>query len=82
MYDFAFFQETQGNMQEALSLYQRALAICERVLGPHHPKTRETQRCVLSVLRELGRHEEAVSFQAMLSEPIRTEEEQEKRREA
>ncbi len=82
MYDFAFFQETKGNMQEALSLYQRALVICERVLGPHHPKTRGTQECVLSVLRELGRHEETVSFQAMLSEPIRTKEEQEKRREA
>jgi hypothetical protein len=44
LHDFAAFQEMQGNHQEALSLYQRALAIREQTLGPEHPKTRATHQ--------------------------------------
>ena len=30
---------TQGRYDLAVPLYKRALAICEKALGPHHPNT-------------------------------------------
>ena len=40
----------KGDPASALPLFERALAIRERVLGPHHPDTVATRRA----LEELG----------------------------
>jgi len=37
------------------------LTIRERVLGPHHPKTKKTQERASSLLRDLGGHDKAIS---------------------
>jgi hypothetical protein len=38
--NLALLYHTQGKYAEAQPLYQRSLAICEKVLGPDHPHTR------------------------------------------
>jgi len=53
-------REQQGHRQEALALYQRALAIRERVLGPEHPRTCTTRE-QLTALRERVGHEDDIS---------------------
>ncbi len=78
IHDLAIFQEAQGNKHEALSLYKRALAVREQVLGPHHPKTKKTQERAISVLRDLGWHDEVISPLAMQFEFTKTEQEQER----
>jgi hypothetical protein len=40
----------QGQLQAALSLYQRALAIQEKVSGPHHPTSTETSQRLRAVV--------------------------------
>jgi hypothetical protein len=36
--------ESMGNYTEALPLYERALSILEKVLGPEHPHTKTTSK--------------------------------------
>jgi tetratricopeptide (TPR) repeat protein len=67
LHDFASFHNAQGNLPEAYSLYQRALAIREQIFRLDHPKIRVTQQGLLSVLQELGQHEEMASLQAILN---------------
>jgi tetratricopeptide (TPR) repeat protein/transcriptional regulator with XRE-family HTH domain len=67
LHDFASFHNAQGNIPEAYSLYQRALAIREQIFRLDHPKIRTTQQGLLSVLQELGQHEEMASLQAILN---------------
>ena len=55
--------------------YERALAVREQVLGPDQPKTKETRKRYLTLLREMGQHDEAASLEEMQSEPTKTEEE-------
>jgi hypothetical protein len=47
--------EDQGNLAGALPLYERALAIYEKVLGPGHP---ETNRVRAALLRARSRRDE------------------------
>lgn len=51
---FASLREAQNNLQEAASLYQRALAIREHAPGQCHPKTEETRTHYLALLRAMG----------------------------
>jgi hypothetical protein len=37
--NLAMLYRKEARFTEAMPLYQRALAICERVLGPDHPDT-------------------------------------------
>jgi hypothetical protein len=39
IYDLAVLLQAQGELAAAQSLFQRALAIREKVLGPEHPDT-------------------------------------------
>ena len=74
--DFAAFHYAQGNnIHEAVSLYQRALVIREQSLGPHHPKTMDTRKRYITLLRALGRHDEAALLEVPQPEQIKTEEE-------
>ena len=49
----------QGRYADAEPLYQRALAICERVLGPDHPNTASSLHGLAHVYNAQGRYAEA-----------------------
>ena len=57
---FAALREAQGNLREALSLYQRALEMRAHVSGPDHPKTLATRThlCTLAVTLGLAGEEQ------------------------
>ncbi len=50
----------RGRFAEAERLHERALAICERALGPDHPEVARSLLAVGIVHRELGRYAEAL----------------------
>ncbi|MBO9313908.1 MAG: tetratricopeptide repeat protein, partial [Chloroflexus sp.] len=41
--NLALLLSEQGEYAAARPLYERALAICERTLGPDHPQTRQAR---------------------------------------
>ena len=49
----------QGKYKEAEQLYQRALTIYEKALGPQHPYTQQIRQNYATLLRAMGRNEEA-----------------------
>ena len=53
-----------GRYEEAEPLYQRALAIRERVLGAEHPDTIRTLENYAKLLKKMGREGEAVALEA------------------
>jgi tetratricopeptide (TPR) repeat protein len=57
--NLAGLYRAQGKLQEALPLYQRALAIREKALGPNHPNVVSVLTNYAATLRRLGRHTEA-----------------------
>ena len=52
----------QGDYQKAEPLYQRALAIGERTLGPDHPTVLACRNNYAALLRATGREAEAVKL--------------------
>jgi tetratricopeptide (TPR) repeat protein len=54
----------QGRYSEAEPLFQRALAIQEKALGPDHPNTATFLENYTALLRQMGRHEEATAVEA------------------
>jgi tetratricopeptide (TPR) repeat protein len=63
--------DNQGRYGEAEPLYQRALAIREKALGPDHPSTVLSVRNYALFLRERGRAAEAEKLQARFKAPGR-----------
>ena len=61
MSDLALLYKNQGRYGEAEPLYQRALAICEKALGPDHPDTATTRASYAGLLRKTGRGAEAAN---------------------
>jgi len=55
----ALLYKAQGKYAEAEPLYQRALAITEKALGPEHPSVAPTLNGMAVVLREQGSYGEA-----------------------
>lgn len=55
-----------GNSTEAELLYQRTLHIWEQALGNRHPYTIQARRRLCTVLRALGRTEEAIALEVHL----------------
>ena len=53
---------TQGDLAAARPLYERALAICEKVLGPEHPRTYGVQRRFATLLLASGNSAEALAL--------------------
>ncbi len=49
----------QGKYDEAESLFQRALAICEKALGAQYPHTQTVRQNYAALLRAMGRDKEA-----------------------
>ncbi len=62
--NLAALYQAQGNYAEAEPLYQRALAIWERALGPEHPDVAKVLNSYASLLRETGRADEAAEMEA------------------
>ena len=57
-----------GRHEQALPLYQRALAIREKALGPDHPSTATSLNNLAGLYRAMGRHEQALPlFQRALA---------------
>ncbi len=52
--------ERQGKYEQAEPLYQHALSIREQIFGPHHPRTRIIRENFVSLLRAMGREEQAI----------------------
>lgn len=50
----ALLYREQGKYAEAEPLFKRALAICERALGPDHPHTQTVRRNYDGLLQEMG----------------------------
>lgn len=73
VYDFAAFQHSQGNREEAKSWYQRALTIYEQALGQYHPSTMEARKSYATLLREMGRQDEAALLEALQPEQVKTD---------
>lgn len=58
----------QGKYTEALSLFQRSLTICEKVLGPEHPNTAGSVNNLANVYRDMGDYAHALPlFQRALA---------------
>ncbi|MDA2913832.1 tetratricopeptide repeat protein [Acidobacteriia bacterium AH_259_A11_L15] len=55
---------TQGKYPEAEPLYQRALAIWEKALGPEHPFVAQGLENYAVLLRKTNRHAEAKELEA------------------
>jgi tetratricopeptide (TPR) repeat protein len=54
LYDLALLHRVQGDPAAARPLFERALAIRERVLGPDHPDTVATRRALAELAAEGG----------------------------
>jgi tetratricopeptide (TPR) repeat protein len=55
----AYRQYALGAFAQARPLYERALALCEKRLGPDHPDTAETLNNFALSLRDEGKHDDA-----------------------
>ena len=56
---FSKLFKSQGRYPEAEPLYQRALAIFEKALGPEHPNVAQVSKNYADLLRAMGREAEA-----------------------
>ena len=59
----AAYYTTQGRYADAEALWQRALAIKEKTLGPHHPDVAATLAKYAVLLHKMGREQEALSLE-------------------
>jgi tetratricopeptide (TPR) repeat protein len=57
--NLAVLYSTQGQYAEAEPLYQRALAIKEKALGPDHPDVATALNNVAALYKKTGREKEA-----------------------
>jgi tetratricopeptide (TPR) repeat protein len=55
--------QAQGNYAEAESLYQQALAIVKKTLGPDHPYVATVLENISELYKETGRMNEAKRFE-------------------
>ncbi len=62
--NLAMLHKAQGEYAKAAPLYERSLQIREKVLGAEHPTVVTVVENYLSVLRELGRNQEADELEA------------------
>jgi tetratricopeptide (TPR) repeat protein len=53
--NLAWLYKAQGKYAEAEPLYNRALAIVEKALGPEHPNVAQSLENYAGLLRETGR---------------------------
>src|SRR5262249_60525428 len=56
------FSGTRATLQGARPLYERALAINEKVLGPEHANTNHTRSSFAGLLLATGAHTEALAL--------------------
>ena len=56
--NLALFYDAQGKYAEAEPLFQRALAIVVKVLGPEHPNVAQMLENYAGLLRKMDRNEE------------------------
>jgi tetratricopeptide (TPR) repeat protein len=69
--NLALLYRVQGQYGKAEPLYQRALAIWEKALGPEHPHLATGLENYAVLLRAIGRQEEAATMEAR-AQAIRT----------
>ena len=62
--NLAALYDAQGKYGEAEPLYQRALAIWEKALGPEHPNVATCLENYAALLKKMGRGAEAEPLEA------------------
>ncbi len=62
--NLAGLYEAQGHYAQAEPLYQRALAIVEKALGPEHPDVAQSLENYAALLRQTARADEAERMEA------------------
>ncbi len=62
--NLAELYHAQGKYPEAEPLYQRALAIWEKALGPEHPNVATVLENYAALLRQMNRNSEAAEMEA------------------
>ncbi len=62
--NLARLYQAQGKYAEAEPLYQRALAIVEKALGPEHPHVATSLENYAALLRQTARADEAERMEA------------------
>ena len=62
--NLAAIHQAQGSYAEAEPLYQRSLAIREKVLGPEHPHVATSLENYAALVRQIGRGDEAETMEA------------------
>ena len=62
--NLAELYQAQGRHAKAKPLYERALAILEKALGPEHPQVAISLENYASLLRNMGRPEEGVPLES------------------
>ena len=68
----AFAYLSAGRIDEAIGLFERTLADCERVLGPDHPRTLASRGNLAVAYRSAGRLDQAIGlFEQNLAEALR-----------
>jgi tetratricopeptide (TPR) repeat protein len=72
LHDLAHFYELRNQSDQALVLYQQALAIREQRLGSEHPRTLETRTRYAHLRVACGRREEASALEATSTEQATT----------
>lgn len=66
LYNIASYLDDRAQYQEAEPLYDCALAIRERVLGPDHPGTIKTLENYANLLRKVNRDQEASTLEVQI----------------
>ena len=61
-HNLAALYRDQGKYEQAEPLYQHALSINERALGPQHPTTQTIRANYTRLLRTMGRDAEAAAL--------------------
>ena len=64
--DLALLYDNQGQYAKAEPLYQRALAIWEKALGPEHPELLKSLENYAVLLRDIGRPKEAEALEKLV----------------
>lgn len=69
MMNLGVVEMTEGNHEQAIALFEKAIAIQEAALGAADPRLANSRRRYAGVLRQLGREAEAKAVESLIETP-------------